>query len=198
MSGIGGRFCGRDPMSYRGSPYLLYEFVEASPLFKRDPKGRSTEHCEKDRTRMLDNCQEEADICLEENLLDPWHDSAPGDPSVEISPCFAKYLGCRVRAGFAYLACIEKARQREFERRIAPPNFGVDCRREPAKGWDGKKLPEYPPVISTAACRVTLFVGGCVVIVCTLAEDLSGVGIADDPVTIPIGGSMIGKACGAW
>ena len=39
MSPKTGRFLGRDPIGYKGSPWDLYEFLDGSPVLKLDPKG---------------------------------------------------------------------------------------------------------------------------------------------------------------
>jgi hypothetical protein len=39
MSPIAGRFLGRDPIGFEGSPFDLYEFVEGRVLVSTDPKG---------------------------------------------------------------------------------------------------------------------------------------------------------------
>lgn len=39
MSPSAGRFLTRDPISYYGSPFDLYEFVEGQPTFQTDPSG---------------------------------------------------------------------------------------------------------------------------------------------------------------
>ena len=45
MSGLTGRFLSRDPIGYRGSPFDLYEYCEASPLQNFDPLGMETWVC---------------------------------------------------------------------------------------------------------------------------------------------------------
>ena len=42
MSPIAGRFLGRDPIGYMGSPYLLYEFLSGEVLTLNDPSGKAT------------------------------------------------------------------------------------------------------------------------------------------------------------
>jgi RHS repeat-associated protein len=39
MSPLAGRFLGRDPIGFKGSPYGLYEFVDSKPLMMVDPSG---------------------------------------------------------------------------------------------------------------------------------------------------------------
>jgi len=39
---IAGRFCSRDPIGYEGSPWNLYEYVEARPLSNVDPSGMAS------------------------------------------------------------------------------------------------------------------------------------------------------------
>ena len=38
---VGGRFCGRDPIGYKGSKWGLYEFLSGSPVIMIDPLGLS-------------------------------------------------------------------------------------------------------------------------------------------------------------
>jgi RHS repeat-associated protein len=48
MSPIAGRFLGRDPIGFNGSPFDLYEYVKGHPLVERDPMGlnRCTDLCD--------------------------------------------------------------------------------------------------------------------------------------------------------
>jgi RHS repeat-associated protein len=39
MSGLAGRFMGRDPSGFEGSEWGLYEYVDSSPLLNMDPSG---------------------------------------------------------------------------------------------------------------------------------------------------------------
>ncbi|XZE36587.1 RHS repeat domain-containing protein [Pirellulaceae bacterium SH501] len=45
MSGIAGRFMGRDPIGYAGSEWDLYEFVDSEALNGTDPSGQITISC---------------------------------------------------------------------------------------------------------------------------------------------------------
>jgi hypothetical protein len=40
MSPLAGRFIGRDPIGYVGSPFNLFEYVKSQPLFRTDPSGK--------------------------------------------------------------------------------------------------------------------------------------------------------------
>jgi RHS repeat-associated protein len=42
MSPMSGRFLGRDPIGYKGSPYDLYEYLDGQSLFAVDPSGLGT------------------------------------------------------------------------------------------------------------------------------------------------------------
>lgn len=48
MSPSAGRFLGKDPIGYKGSPFDLYEYVKGHPLVERDPMGldRCTDLCD--------------------------------------------------------------------------------------------------------------------------------------------------------
>lgn len=59
MSGLAGRFMGRDPIGYIGSDWNLYEYVKNRPLIEVDPSG----NCPKKKSEECQNCDDLAVIC---------------------------------------------------------------------------------------------------------------------------------------
>jgi RHS repeat-associated protein len=59
MSGLTGRFLGRDPIGFKGSPYNLHELAKSSPILRRDPLGLAcAKECEeKDRRSEFECCK---------------------------------------------------------------------------------------------------------------------------------------------
>jgi RHS repeat-associated protein len=56
MSGLAGRFMGRDPIGYSGSPWDLYEFLGSNSLTKVDPSGKVTITCSCNCWETRTNC----------------------------------------------------------------------------------------------------------------------------------------------
>ena len=65
MSSLVGRFLGRDPIKYIGSPFNLYEFTSSKPLVERDPYGLySYEYCKRRQDLCILAANDEYQQCI--------------------------------------------------------------------------------------------------------------------------------------
>jgi RHS repeat-associated protein len=62
---VGGRFVSRDPIGFVGSPHLLYEFIDASPLQFTDPTGLKKNDCHANFKTCIEAAADEAAKCRE-------------------------------------------------------------------------------------------------------------------------------------
>jgi RHS repeat-associated protein len=62
---VAGRFVSRDPIGFVGSPHLLYEFIDASPLQFTDPTGLKKNDCHANFKTCIEAAADEAAKCRE-------------------------------------------------------------------------------------------------------------------------------------